>query len=331
MIVTVDTPKMKYALPLEHKITMLCDETAKGKTAVARNIGAAKRFGELRGFSISVPDTLLITGDVTDTDALTLLAAWRNYRLCVIDGDDVNLAKLAKSISAARIPFILIGREVIGCNPVHYDAVYNISRAANGAVTTIAKKFKPRLELKLSGYTVIEDSGLGFEFYRRVKGGDDEFIITANGYGNVANLVNKAVRSFGSAQVIADASTFGACFGDIECPEAVTCFLPECFEEVLLNSRIFKHSNCPHFPAEQSIDQKQGRLRDTQGDPDEIVVLNAERNAIERISVVATKEILNKAARELPVRISDAQKLMYTVRGRLIAVKQRNRWHVRTQ
>jgi hypothetical protein len=66
-------------------------------------------------------------------------------------------------------------------------------------------------------------------------------IITSNGFESIPNKVNDILRRnrTTNVQIIADASTFGCCIGDIEDLSRVTCFLPECFEEVLLNSEIF--------------------------------------------------------------------------------------------
>jgi len=124
---------------------------------------------------------------------------------------------------------------------VHYDSVYRLIRCDDGVHRSVCL-YNPKLGIKRNIPTFIEDSDVGYRFYRRILGSG--FIMPSLvGFSSIPRRLNEAMRAelsmHGEFQLIADAATFGCCCGDIDDLNRVTCFLPECFEEVIAMSEIF--------------------------------------------------------------------------------------------
>jgi hypothetical protein len=237
VVIKVEAGLLKYELNLERKITYLTGMSAEGKSSLLKAVATAIRTGI--GLSGINADQIMLLSD--DINAHWLIQ--KEYSLCVLDLDCLNISKdMSRTINSKSAYFLLIGRAVTGVASIHYKSVvefrldeqswhkFDAVRAAK-----VIEGFQPELP------TLVEDTGAGFEFYKRyfqTLGNRD--IRGLGGFGKIPVHVNALLKTEPKLQVIADASTFGNIIYDIEDITRLVCFLPECVEQIFLKCPMFE-------------------------------------------------------------------------------------------
>jgi len=238
MVRRVKSHRGLYEIDVKRKITNIIGNSGRGKTSLIRAIEAQRRNIDELSKSFGVP--LILARPHTTATAVAALNALDNHTICVVDCDGLSLTHdLARAINKAPIPFILFSRDVVGALSIHYDSVYTFERADRSWKTV--RVYNPKLGLRRDLWTVVEDSGLGYRFYKHLLQANVNVCIAggSGGFDKIPTTVNSLLSSHKEVQVIADAATFGGCCCDISDLSRVTCFLPECFEELLMNSEMF--------------------------------------------------------------------------------------------
>jgi hypothetical protein len=180
---------------------------------------------------------LLISGALSHEQSIVLLERAPAASYCVWDADDVRPRKeLAAAVNKSDCWFLIISREVNPMIPVHYRSLVRLVTISGKHVLECAAN--PKLGLERGLLTIIEDSKVGFEFYRRFL--PESKLVSAGGFSRIPKFVESALEYESRVQVIADAATFGDVVLDIRDLSRVVCFLPECAEQIFPNSLMFE-------------------------------------------------------------------------------------------
>ena len=241
MVLKVKTGRLSYEISVSRKITVIAGGSGDGKTSFVYALERQLQRNKDELFR-EFGNPLLLVRPMSQEQILNTLSGHHNHSIGVIDRDTIGLSnEMADKINKTPLPFILISREKISSIPVHYDSVHRFVRG-DGGVHRTERIFTPKLGLRRGIPTYVEDSGLAYRFYTRLLGsGHVEPAVGT--FSKIPRRLNEALNAELSMhrefQLIADASTFGCCCGDIDDLSRVTCFLPESFEEILADSEVF--------------------------------------------------------------------------------------------
>jgi len=244
--IRVKNSRNSYSFSLKRNLTVLRGESGRGKTTLFDMIREYNRYGKESGVSISCDRELLaIEGDRWEENIQS-----NPGKIIVIDEDSrfIRSKDFADTVKGSDNYYLLITRNYLEQLPISVDEIYEVAGAKNKSLKKIyteidrmyvdpAKEylpFKPEV-------IITEDSGSGYQFYKRIADRLGIQCVSANGKSRVFSIMNQ--YSDNDVVIIADGAAFGAEISDIAKqqsirPRKVAIFLPESFEWVILKSGV---------------------------------------------------------------------------------------------
>jgi len=321
----------EFRVPIKRKLTFIGDKSGEGKTAFVRALQYSI-ISEYPDLIRAFPKVLVIGEAMNENMAISVLKFWNHYSICVIDcgriHPSVNICRIINR--EVKIPVVILSsREATNMLPVHYDSVYRFIRSNGNWEAQPA--IVPKLGLEFGIPTIIEDSEMGRRFYGSMLG-SSQLVKTSSGFGGLAKTINLLSDRKQNAQIIADGATFGALWSSILFPDRLVCFLPESFEEEMLNTTMFRILDIDKQKSlEQTVDKETGGLRRSQNSETTMILCDED----ESVTTITKSAAMRTLARALKIGLEDVANNMIHIRkhiwfqdGRLLAVKFKGKWHV---
>lgn len=249
--IRVKNSRNSYSFSLKRNLTILRGESGRGKTTLFDMIYEYNRYGKNSGVSISCDRELVaIEGDNWEADIER-----NSGKIIVIDEDShfIRLKTFAEAVRGSDNYFLLITRNYLGQLPVSVEEIYVLTGAKNkkfkkvyseidGMYDNPGKRylpFKPQV-------IITEDSGSGYQFFKKLADETGILCIPACGKSNVFTVMNQYSEK--DVVVIADGAAFGAEIGDVAKqqsmrPRKIAIYLPESFEWIILSSGVIELSD----------------------------------------------------------------------------------------
>lgn len=245
--VQVNNNRSSYKFELKRNITILCGDSATGKTGLFEMIAEYNNLGRASGVHLScdVPVISLVDSDWQD--------AIRNIRKSIIVLDESNnrfirSKEFAELIKESDCYFLIISRFYLSQLPYSVEEIYELKGAKNKEFKRVyenidlmyEKRKMPRLPF-VPEVIITEDSGAGFQFFCNWGKKNGIKCVSAEGKSNIFKLVDK----YGDMNtlIIADGADIGSEILDIVHkqefrPNKLAIFLPESFEWLILKAGI---------------------------------------------------------------------------------------------
>ena len=249
--------KRNYNFVLTRNITIIHDKSSTGKTSLVRDLHLYKR----NAVSVRYSKKFSLDSDGYRVEILDderwedVFARRKNYRNTIFIIDEYSsftpTNMFSEFVADTGSYFIIISRRPLSNLAYSVNSVYELDYDKESYQYTLRQKYVTNNnDVKNNFYigtldtlkpTVIiaEDSNSGFQFFNSL----DFKCISAKGNTNVFSVINDNIES--DLMVIADGAAFGCCMFDIfntykGCN--IHLYLPESFEYLVLNSKIFKQN-----------------------------------------------------------------------------------------
>lgn len=246
--VKIKNNRNSYSFELRRNITILRGESGRGKTTLFDMIYDYNRFEKNSGVSVSCDRNIIaLVGndweDVIKKNPGTII---------VIDEDSqfIRTKEFASVVKGSDNYFLLITRNYLATLPISVDEIYELNGAKNKKFKRIYKDVDRMFNDPVVKYLpfepeviITEDSKAGYEFFKSVADNKGIKCISAEGKGNIYDVINKYPNE--NVVLIADGAAFGSEIADIVeqqtlRPRKLAIFLPESFEWIILKSGVVK-------------------------------------------------------------------------------------------
>lgn len=255
--VLVQNNRVQYKFTIKRNITILCGNSATGKTTLIEMIDEYRRMGTSSGIQLSckVPCRALSGDEWEHTLKKT------ENSIVFIDEDNafVTSYDFASAIRNSSNYYVIAMREGLAQLPYSVDEIYGIRNLTKGygKIKRIYSGFKQiytrsdiswidkdRITEK-PDIVIAEDSNAGFTFLKNICDELEIPCVSAGGKSGISSIILE--QEPGSRiLVIADGAAFGSEIAKITALDSrrlVAMFLPESFEWLILNSGILKSSH----------------------------------------------------------------------------------------
>ena len=246
--IIVQNRRMRYDFSVKRNITIICGNSATGKTTLVDMIREYFTNGEESGVEVSCDKECAV---VEGRTWKSQLAEIRDAIVFIDEGNEfVFENEFSHVIQRTDNYYVLITRESIPSLPYSVDEIYGIRNSGKyGTLRKTYNEFYPLYSTENNNINkkkrclVVEDSNAGYEFFEGIceQLGYRE-CISAKGKSNVFDMLIKHKDE--EVVVIADGAAFGSEMEKIgrlmKTTGSVSVYLPESFEWLVLQAGIFE-------------------------------------------------------------------------------------------
>lgn len=243
--VQVSNNYISFTLELERNITILCGDSATGKTTLIGMLRDYEENGRSSGVVVQCPKPCRV---MTNADWEYRLGGIHDSIVFLDEGNAfVKSEAFARAIQNSSNYYVIVTRESLYQLPYSVTSILKLKTTAKRSKTYVRAYLQydhladPVGEISRIQEIVTEDSNAGYEMFDHIAVENNISCISAQGKSNVfSQLVN---RTADRVLVIADGAAFGSELEKIyrlmeSQPNKITLYLPESFEWLVLKSGI---------------------------------------------------------------------------------------------
>ena len=247
-IVKVHNHRVTYTVELERNITIICGDSATGKTTLINSIAYYEELGESSGVRIESEKNCCVLKGKNWFEDLERISD----SLVFIDEGSafIQTVEFARAIQYTDNYYVFVTRENLHQLPYSVDSILELKKTTSRFKHTYNRTY-PRYacihdlknKLELTPMFLTEDSNSGNDLFSFLADKNGLQCVSAEGKDNVLNrLKGLAGRK---TIVVADGAAFGANMADVYRyakmhEDDVALYLPESFEWIVLSSGIIR-------------------------------------------------------------------------------------------
>ena len=241
---TVRSARLKYEMDFRRNITVIKGDSATGKTTLVDMINEYNLNGTDTGIELSCTCPCRVIAGSTWKEQLAGISG----SLVFIDEGNrfVSSVDFAHAIRETDNYYVLVTRESLYALPYSVTEIYGIHSAGKYAYPepVYHEMFRiygdyDLLKEKSPGRLIAEDSNAGYEFFSALLKNKGIVCESANGAGNIYEMIQKAELN-DHITVVADGAAFGAnmekVYQVLIRKPGIQLYLPESFEWLILSS-----------------------------------------------------------------------------------------------
>lgn len=250
--IKISNSKVSFSLELERNITIICGNSATGKTTLIGLIRDYEQLGKASGVTIQCKKPCRVLSNV---DWQYRLAAIHDSIVFLDEGNEfVRSQDFAQAIRNTDNYYVIINRESLSQLPYSVNSILKLKTTSRKKVTYIrsypeyTNLAEPIEQINRVDEIITEDSNSGYDMFSRIAQDNGVSCLSAQGKSNIFSCL--ASHSGDQILVIADGAAFGAELEKIYKLQEVSTgkirlYLPESFEWLLLKSGILGNKT-PH-------------------------------------------------------------------------------------
>ena len=250
--IKISNSKVSFSLELERNITIICGNSATGKTTLIGLIRDYEQLGKASGVTIQCKKPCRVLSNV---DWKYRLDAIHDSIVFLDEGNEfVRSQDFAQAIRGTDNYYVIINRESLSQLPYSVNSILKLKTTSRKKVTYIrsypeySNLVEPIEQINRVDEIITEDSNSGHDMFSRIAQDNGVSCLSAQGKSNIFSCL--ANHSGDQILVIADGAAFGAELEKIYKLQEVSTgkirlYLPESFEWLLLKSGILGNKT-PH-------------------------------------------------------------------------------------
>ena len=247
--IIVRNRRVQYKFSVERNITILCGDSATGKTTLIEMIASYQRTGNQSGIEIRADKPLTV---LTELNWKLILSNTRDSIVFIDEGERFVLTRdFARAAQDSDNYFVIATRASLPNLPYSTKEIYGIKNTSGNryqGTKRLYAEFFPIYEdaqpaMRQPDLVVLEDTNAGFEFFSHYFGARGIRCLSAGGKSNIFGLLAK--EAYQTALVIADGAAFGSEIKEVislRKARNIIVYLPESFEWIILKSDVLKDS-----------------------------------------------------------------------------------------
>lgn len=250
--IKISNSKVSFSLELERNITIICGNSATGKTTLIGLIRDYEQLGKASGVTIQCKKPCRVLSNV---DWKYRLDAFHDSIVFLDEGNEfVRSQDFAQAIRGTDNYYVIINRESLSQLPYSVNSILKLKTTSRKKVTYIrsypeySNLVEPIEQINRVDEIITEDSNSGHDMFSRIAQDCGISCLSAQGKSNIFSCL--ANHSGDQILVIADGAAFGAELEKIYKLQEVSTgkirlYLPESFEWLLLKSGVLGNRT-PH-------------------------------------------------------------------------------------
>ena len=250
--IKISNSKVSFSLELERNITIICGNSATGKTTLIGLIRDYEQLGKASGVTIQCKKPCRVLSNV---DWKYRLDAIHDSIVFLDEGNEfVRSQDFAQAIRGTDNYYVIINRESLSQLPYSVNSILKLKTTSRKKVTYIrsypeySNLAEPIEQINRVDEIITEDSNSGHDMFSRIAQDNGVSCLSAQGKSNIFSCL--ANHSGDQILVIADGAAFGAELEKIYKLQEVSTgkirlYLPESFEWLLLKSGVLGNRT-PH-------------------------------------------------------------------------------------
>ena len=250
--IKISNSKVSFSLELERNITIICGNSATGKTTLIGLIRDYEQLGKASGVTIQCKKPCRVLSNV---DWKYRLDAIHDSIVFLDEGNEfVRSQDFAQAIRGTDNYYVIINRESLSQLPYSVNSILKLKTTSRKKVTYIrsypeySNLVEPIEQINRVDEIITEDSNSGHDMFSRIAQDSGVSCLSAQGKSNIFSCL--ANHSGDQILVIADGAAFGAELEKIYKLQEVSTgkirlYLPESFEWLLLKSGVLGNRT-PH-------------------------------------------------------------------------------------
>lgn len=250
--IKISNSKVSFSLELERNITIICGNSATGKTTLIGLIRDYEQLGKASGVTIQCKKPCRVLSNV---DWKYRLDAIHDSIVFLDEGNEfVRSQDFAHAIRDTDNYYVIINRESLSQLPYSVNSILKLKTTSRKKVTYIrsypeySNLAEPIEQINRMDEIITEDSNSGYDMFSRIAQDNGVSCLSAQGKSNIFSFL--ANHSGDQILVIADGAAFGAELEKIYKLQEVSTgkirlYLPESFEWLLLKSGVLGNKT-PH-------------------------------------------------------------------------------------
>lgn len=250
--IKISNSKVSFSLELERNITIICGNSATGKTTLIGLIRDYEQLGKASGVTIQCKKPCRVLSNV---DWKYRLDAIHDSIVFLDEGNEfVRSQDFAQAIRGTDNYYVIINRESLSQLPYSVNSILKLKTTSRKKVTYIrsypeySNLVEPIEQINRVDEIITEDSNSGHDMFSRIAQDNGVSCLSAQGKSNIFSCL--ANHSGDQILVIADGAAFGAELEKIYKLQEVSTgkirlYLPESFEWLLLKSGVLGNRT-PH-------------------------------------------------------------------------------------
>lgn len=250
--IKISNSKVSFSLELERNITIICGNSATGKTTLIGLIRDYEQLGKASGVTIQCKKPCRVLSNV---DWKYRLDAIHDSIVFLDEGNEfVRSQDFAQAIRGTDNYYVIINRESLSQLPYSVNSILKLKTTSRKKVTYIrsypeySNLVEPIEQINRVDEIITEDSNSGHDMFSRIAQDSGVSCLSAQGKSNIFSCL--ANHSGEQILVIADGAAFGAELEKIYKLQEVSTgkirlYLPESFEWLLLKSGVLGNRT-PH-------------------------------------------------------------------------------------
>ena len=250
--IKISNSKVSFSLELERNITIICGNSATGKTTLIGLRRDYEQLGKASGVTIQCKKPCRVLSNV---DWKYRLDAIHDSIVFLDEGNEfVRSQDFAQAIRGTDNYYVIINRESLSQLPYSVNSILKLKTTSRKKVTYIrsypeySNLAEPIEQSNRVDEIITEDSNSGHDMFSRIAQDSGVSCLSAQGKSNIFSCL--ANHSGDQILVIADGAAFGAELEKIYKLQEVSTgkirlYLPESFEWLLLKSGILGNKT-PH-------------------------------------------------------------------------------------
>ena len=245
--IIVRNRRVQYKFSVERNITILCGDSATGKTTLIDMIASYQRTGSQSGIEIRSDKPLTV---LTELNWELILSNTRDSIVFIDEGERFVLTRnFARAAQNSDNYFVIATRASLPNLPYSTKEIYGIKNTSGNryqGTKRLYAEFFPIYKdadhaVTRPDLVILEDTNAGFEFFSHYFDAKGIRCLSAGGKSNIFRLL--ANEAYDTALVIADGAAFGSEIKEIislRKARNIIVYLPESFEWIILKSDVLK-------------------------------------------------------------------------------------------
>ena len=244
--VIIQNKRIHFRFEVRRNITIICGDSATGKTTLIDMISEYINHPEDSGVSLSCDKSCYVLEGSLWQGQLSVI----HDSIVFIDEGNrfISTPEFAEAIRGTDNYYVIVTRESLPALPYSVNEIYGIRMSGRfGRLQQVYNEFypvypaEPRIAVE-PDEIITEDSNSGFDFFRTVTEGSSIRVTSANGKSNVFALASRHQRDRGKLLIVADGAAFGSEISKMTALVVgnphIVLYLPESFEWILLKSDV---------------------------------------------------------------------------------------------
>lgn len=241
--VIVQNRRVQYKFTLTRNITILQGDSATGKTKMIEMVAAYQQDGGNSGVTVSCDKECVV---LSGSYWMTILSSIKDSIVFIDEGEQfVTSTEFAKAVQESDNYYVIATRSSLLNLTYSAKEVYGIRNKSGNryqGTKRLYSEFYPLNKDHIDHIphpqvVIVEDSNSGFEFFKAICDQHAVKCISANGNGNIYNLLREI--DAGCILVVADGAAFGQQMErvlSLKKVKHIVLYLPESFEWLILES-----------------------------------------------------------------------------------------------